>query len=106
MRQSEGPPLTPDGRCVFSSGCHGDDEHLQAAEVPAGAERLRPGRHLRPALRAGLPAAELRSPHGEHLPQHHGRRTQAVEPRVRTGNEEQRGGKEPRGEERNLEEPI
>lgn len=63
----------------FHSGGDGDDEHLQAAEVPAGAEWLQPLDDLRPPVYTGLPAEELHSSNRQHLPERPRWRTQAVE---------------------------
>lgn len=63
-------------------GGDGDDQHLQAAEVPAGAEWIRPLQDPGPPLRPGLPAGELRSSDGRRLPEHPVRRAQALDSRV------------------------
>lgn len=61
------------------SGDHGNDQHLQAAEVPSCAERLQPLGCLRPSVCVGLRAEELHSSNRLHLSEHPRWRAQALE---------------------------
>lgn len=60
------------------AGGDGADEHLQAAEVPAGPERVQPLPGPGSPLCSGLPAEELRSSHRQRLPASPAGRTPAV----------------------------
>lgn len=63
---------------LFSSGDHGNNEHLQAAEVQAGAERLQPLHYHWAPLCVGLPAEGLHPSDRQYLQEYPRGRAQAI----------------------------